>query len=124
MPIPFAVLRSGTARFTARTRPMPSTSPPSARDAVHRRVIVSGEVQGVFSRDACRRVAETHGVTGWVRNLADGRVEAVFEGPPAAVAHLVEWSRHGPRTALVDDVEVHDEEPEHLVGFEIRPSRW
>jgi acylphosphatase len=48
---------------------------------VRYRVLISGRVQGVFFRDSCRRLAEQHGVAGWVRNLPDGRVEAVFEGP-------------------------------------------
>jgi acylphosphatase len=91
---------------------------------IRRRVVVSGDVQGVFFRDTCRRVATTHRVNGWVRNLPDGRVEAAFEGPPDAVALLVEWARHGPRTALVDGVDVYEEEPENLIGFEIRPSPW
>ena len=59
---------------------------------VRYRVLVSGRVQGVFFRDSCRRVAEEHDVGGWVRNLPDGRVEAVFEGPPSVqdiAAHAV-----------------------------------
>ncbi len=50
------------------------------------RVLISGRVQGVFFRDSCRRLAEQHDVAGWVRNLPDGRVEAVFEGPPTTSA--------------------------------------
>jgi acylphosphatase len=49
---------------------------------VRYRVLISGRVQGVFFRDACRRMAREHGVAGWVRNLPDGQVEAVFEGRP------------------------------------------
>ncbi|MEU2262587.1 acylphosphatase [Streptomyces sp. NPDC019645] len=89
---------------------------------VRKRVVVSGTVQGVFYRDTCRRVAEEHGVSGWVRNLADGRVEAVFEGGPDAVETLVRWARLGPPSAEVRAVEVWDEEPERLVGFEVRHS--
>jgi acylphosphatase len=84
------------------------------------RVLISGRVQGVAYRDSCRRVAEQHGVTGWVRNLADGSVEAVFEGPSDDVDHLVEWSRRGPRFAQVADVRVHAEEPEGISEFQIR----
>ena len=84
------------------------------------RVLVSGRVQGVFFRDTCRRVAAAHGVTGWVRNLADGRVEAVFEGPDAAVRQLVEWVRHGPPEAVVADVAVRAEPPEGLSTFDVR----
>ena len=91
---------------------------------VRRRVVVSGRVQGVGFRAATRSKAEACGVSGWVRNRPDGSVEAAFEGAPDAVARLVEWARHGPRTALVDAVDVFEEEPEHLSGFEIRPSPW
>ena len=49
---------------------------------IRRRVVVSGQVQGVFFRDTCQRYAQAYGVTGWVRNCADGTVEAVFEGKP------------------------------------------
>ena len=83
------------------------------------RVLVSGRVQGVFFRDTCRRMAERHGVNGWVRNLPDGRVEAVFEGPAEEVRRLVEWSRHGPRSAVVEDVRVQAEQPEGVTGFRI-----
>jgi acylphosphatase len=84
------------------------------------RVVVRGRVQGVFFRDSVRRRAESRGVTGWVSNRRDGAVEAVFEGEPDAVASLVEYAREGPRAAEVEDVEVSDEEPQGLRGFEIR----
>jgi acylphosphatase len=84
------------------------------------RVIVSGRVQGVFFRDSVRRRAETAGVTGWVRNTAEGTVEAVFEGEPAAVAELVEFCRRGPSSAEVASVQVAEEEPEGLSGFQVR----
>jgi acylphosphatase len=87
---------------------------------IRKRVEVSGAVQGVFYRDNCRRLAEEQGVAGWVRNLPDGRVEAVFEGAPAAVERLVSWSRRGPSQALVTMVAVHDEPVEGLTEFEIR----
>jgi acylphosphatase len=61
---------------------------------VRYRVLVSGRVQGVFFRDSCRKMAEEYGVSGWVRNRPDGRVEAVFEGPEDAVGRLLEWARH------------------------------
>jgi acylphosphatase len=84
------------------------------------RVVVRGRVQGVFFRDSVRRRAESRGVTGWVSNRRDGAVEAVFEGERDAVASLVEYAREGPRAAEVEDVEVSDEEPQGLSGFEIR----
>ncbi len=59
-----------------------------------------------------------------MRNLPDGTVEAAFEGEPDAVARMVEWARQGPSTALVEAVDVYDEEPENLTTFEIRPSPW
>jgi acylphosphatase len=83
-------------------------------------VLVSGTVQGVFFRDTCRRVAGQQGVAGWVRNLPDGRVEAVFEGEPAAVNRMVGWAHGGPAEAEVTSVEVLDEPAEGLHGFEIR----
>jgi acylphosphatase len=87
---------------------------------VRYRVLISGRVQGVFFRDTCRRMAERHGVSGWVRNLPDGSVEAVFEGPAAEVRQLVEWSHHGPRSAAVQDIRVQAEPPEGISGFRIR----
>ncbi|MDH6124391.1 acylphosphatase [Kitasatospora sp. GP82] len=91
---------------------------------IRNRVIVSGQVQGVFFRDTCRRVAEEHGVTGWVRNLPDGTVEAVFEGTPTAVGSLLSWAHEGPDLAVVDEVRRHEEPPEGLTAFEIRPTPW
>jgi acylphosphatase len=87
---------------------------------IRKRVLVSGDVQGVFFRDTCRRMARDHGVAGWVRNLPDQRVEAVFEGAPDAVDRLVRWAGHGPPQARVAAVEVRDEDPEGLSGFAIR----
>lgn len=85
-----------------------------------KRVLVSGRVQGVFFRAACRVEAEQAGLAGWVRNLPDGRVEAAFEGEPDAVESLVQWCWTGPRAARVSDVEVHDEEPVGATAFEVR----
>lgn len=74
--------------------------------ATRAHVLVSGRVQGVNFRDATRRQARALGVTGWVRNKADGRVEAVFEGEEAYVRRMVEWCRQGPPVARVDEIEV------------------
>ena len=87
---------------------------------IRKRVLVSGAVQGVFFRDTCRRMATALGVAGWVRNLRDGRVEAVFEGPADSVDRLVGWAREGPRGAVVAGVTVQVEQPEGLSGFTIR----
>jgi acylphosphatase len=77
-------------------------------------------VQGVFFRDSVRREAESRGVAGWVRNCADGTVEAVFEGDEAAVDALVELCRAGPGDARVESLDVMREEPESLAGFDVR----
>lgn len=87
---------------------------------VRRRVLISGRVQGVYFRDSCRRIAAQHGVTGWVRNLADGRVEAVFEGASPDVEQLVAWAHRGPAWAEVTDVAVQAEQPEGLDSFTIK----
>jgi acylphosphatase len=82
--------------------------------------VVQGHVQGVFFRETTRRHAMSADVAGWVRNLPDGRVEAVFEGEREAVDGLVAYVREGPRGARVDWVDVAAEDPEGLSGFEIR----
>ena len=87
---------------------------------IRRRVVVHGFVQGVYFRDTIRRLAQQRGVAGWVTNRWDGAVEAVFEGDPEAVERLVEFMREGPRGAHVERVEVSEEEPEGLAGFQIR----
>ena len=87
---------------------------------VRRRVVVSGQVQGVFFRDTCRREAARRGVTGWVRNCPDATVEAVFEGPADAVTAMIAWARRGPGQAVVDDVQTFEERPEGLTGFAVR----
>jgi acylphosphatase len=84
-----------------------------------RRVVVHGFVQGVGFRFAVQRAAEPRGVAGWVRNRADGTVEAVFEGEREHVDALVEFCRRGPRGAAVDRVEVVSESAEGLSGFRI-----
>ncbi|WP_201304914.1 acylphosphatase [Streptomyces sp. GS7] len=89
---------------------------------VRKHVIVSGRVQGVFFRDTCRQTALEYGVSGWVRNLPDGNVEAVFEGDEDRVAQLVDWAHQGPPSAAVAKVEVRDEEPGRLSGFEVLPT--
>lgn len=75
------------------------------------RVLVEGRVQGVWFRESTREEAGRLGVHGWVRNLPDGRVEAVFEGEPTAVDALVDWTRRGPERASVTAVHVDREEP-------------
>jgi acylphosphatase len=86
---------------------------------IRRRVVVHGQVQGVFFRDSCRRQARSRQVAGWVRNNDDGTVEAVFEGDPDAVTTLVDWAHEGPAGARVSRVEVAKEQPEGLNGFRV-----
>jgi acylphosphatase len=87
---------------------------------IRRRVVVHGRVQGVFFRDSTRQQAEKAGVAGWVSNREDGTVEAVFEGDEDAVARILDWVREGPGHADVERVDVTEEEPEGLSGFQIR----
>jgi acylphosphatase len=87
---------------------------------IRNHVLISGRVQGVGFRDSYRRLALRRGVSGWVRNLPDGRVEAVLEGPPDEVHHLADWAHRGPAAAIVADVAVREERPEGLGEFVIR----
>jgi acylphosphatase len=80
---------------------------------------VQGFVQGVGFRFAVERAARSHGVSGWVRNRRDGAVEAVFEGEREDVEALVGFCRRGPRGAEVERVEVVEESPEGLAGFDV-----
>jgi len=85
---------------------------------VRAHVFVSGLVQGVSFRWYAIQHARREGVGGFVRNLPDGRVEAVFEGRKAAVETMVAWCRRGPPAARVTAVEVSWEEPEGLAEFD------
>ena len=93
---------------------------PDNDDRVRAHVLVSGTVQGVYYRANTRDTARELGVDGWVKNLADGRVEAVFEGPENAVEEMVEWCHTGSPAAKVEDVEVEYDDPEGEDGFQIR----
>jgi acylphosphatase len=90
-----------------------------ASDAIRRRVTIEGRVQGVGYRVSCARQARALGVSGGVRNLPDGRVEAVFEGSPALVDQLVDWCRNGPSHARVSRVLVAPELPVGDAEFRI-----
>ncbi|MFB6266098.1 MAG: acylphosphatase [Halodesulfurarchaeum sp.] len=92
----------------------------SEGDRVRAHVFVSGKVQGVFYRANTREQAQERGIDGWVRNLDDGRVEAVFEGPESDVEKMVEWCHEGSPAARVEDVAVEYEEPAGESGFRIR----
>jgi acylphosphatase len=78
---------------------------------IRRRVIISGLVQGVSFRYHTRSKARQTGAVGWVRNLPDGRVEAVFEGEENNVTAIVDWCRKGPAFSRVDDLKVYNEQP-------------
>jgi acylphosphatase len=97
-----------------------TTVPRIVEPSVRRRVVAHGHVQGVFFRDTVRREAGARGVSGWARNRADGTVEAVFEGAPEAVDALVELCRSGPGHASVSSLDVAEEAPEGLDGFDVR----
>ncbi len=82
---------------------------------------ISGQVQGVFFRDSAREKAQQLGLNGWVKNLPDGRVEALFEGPSERVREMVRWCEQGPSQAEVEDVETEFEASEgDLTSFEVR----
>jgi acylphosphatase len=89
-------------------------------DVVRRRVIVRGRVQGVWFRESARRRAEELGVSGWVRNNADGTVEAEAEGAADDVAVLVSWLELGPPQARVDSVDVEEQPPRGAPGSGFR----
>ena len=84
---------------------------------IRRKFLVSGRVQGVFFRAACKDEADRLGVKGYARNRRDGRVEVVAEGPEDAVEQLARWCHQGPPRALVTKVEASTEVPEGLTSF-------
>jgi acylphosphatase len=87
----------------------PSTSikkGPENNKKIRARVRIAGKVQGVYFRQNTRNVANRHRVTGWVKNLKDGRVEAVLEGNEMDVSEVIEWFYAGPPKAIVDDVQI------------------
>jgi len=114
--------RPGICRFScfARCHARSSAAVPYCLLVVRYRVLITGQVQGVNFRAACRRMALQHGVRGWVRNLPDGRVEAAFEGSADDVRQLLDWTRRGPQFAVVADVTVQAEQPEGFDTFLIR----
>jgi acylphosphatase len=84
-------------------------------------VRISGQVQGVFFRDSTRQKAEELNLAGWVKNLPDGMVEAVFEGPSEKIREMVRWCEEGPQHASVENVDTDFEDAGgELDGFEVR----
>ncbi|MCH7696335.1 MAG: acylphosphatase [Proteobacteria bacterium] len=82
--------------------------------------IVSGRVQGVFFRMKTRQQAELHGISGWVRNLPDGRVEGVASASENSLDDFKQWLRQGPEMAKVSKVEYKELAAQGLTGFTIR----
>lgn len=82
--------------------------------------LVAGRVQGVFFRASAREVAEELGLTGWVRNLPDGRVEVVAVGDAQALARFRDWLRQGPERAVVTSVQCQECRPQPFARFEVR----
>jgi len=83
-------------------------------------LFIAGRVQGVFFRAYTQSKAHELGLSGWVRNTADGRVEAVFEGEEERLEPMISWCREGPAAAKVEKVEMFWEKPEKIKGFKIR----
>jgi acylphosphatase len=84
------------------------------------RVTVAGRVQGVWYRQSCRRQAVAAGVAGWVRNNADGTVEAVLEGDPDGVEQVLAWMQVGPPQARVTKLDLRQETPLGERSFSVR----
>ena len=84
-------------------------------------ILISGKVQGVWFRESMRQEALQQGATGWVRNLADGRVEAMVCGDTAIIDKMLEWARRGPPLARVTGVETEQIPDQPFAGFEKKP---
>lgn len=90
-------------------------------DKIRVHIFVSGRVQGVFFRENTRKMADKLGVRGWVRNLADGKVEAVFEGEKDKAEKMINWAKKGPMFAKVNGVEIISEDCKgEFDNFEIK----
>ena len=88
------------------------------------KLLISGRVQGVWYRASTAEKAQALGVVGWVRNLADGRVQAHVQGPAEAVEALVAWCEDGPPMARVDSVSCSDASVDEYASFEVRRGRF
>lgn len=88
---------------------------------ITRHLIITGRVQGVWYRESMRQAAEGLGVTGWVHNCHDGSVEAMIQGDPTAVEHLIAWAWQGPPNAEVAHVEIEEGDGTYS-NFEKRPT--
>lgn len=110
---------SGSEDIAGRTAE-DSAGPAADTARIARLAHVSGRVQGVGFRYATRDAADRLGVTGYARNLVDGRVEVLVDGAPDSVREMLDWLRTGPPTASVIDVEVSDAESGRFPDFAIR----
>jgi acylphosphatase len=99
---------------------MTPSTPRDTQIAAH--VLISGRVQGVGYRASTWDMAQLLKLTGWVRNLRDGRVEALFEGDRAHVEAIIRWCHQGPPAAVVAQVSVEYQPSEGLRNFEVKPS--
>lgn len=97
---------------------------PSASEIVRAHVFITGTVQGVGYRYSTYNQAKQLGIYGWVKNLPDGRVEAVFEGKKAEVEQMLNWCHQGSRAAEVKNVVIEYEPPQGLTSFEIKGRDW
>lgn len=95
-------------------------NPSSPQKQVRTHVFISGKVQGVGYRYFTMRKASQLNISGWVQNLPDGRVEAIFEGDREIVEKMINWCYEGSPSAVVGDVNVEYSEPEGLEGFKLR----
>ncbi|KGF73718.1 acylphosphatase [Neosynechococcus sphagnicola sy1] len=93
----------------------------SDADVIGVHIWITGKVQGVAYRAVTRQVAVQLGLGGWVRNLPDGRVEAVFEGDRQRVEQMLAWCRQGPPAAVVSDVTAEAMLPLGITSFQILP---
>ena len=89
------------------------------KSTVH--VVISGRVQGVWFRANTKQKAEQLGVTGWVKNTADGKVEALFEGDKKHIQEMIDWCHQGPPLAQIDHVEITEQPVSNgFDGFSIK----
>jgi acylphosphatase len=113
-----------TGLLQALLRAKQSTMPqiPPSTDLIRAHVLIAGKVQGVGYRASTADMAYLLKLNGWVRNLRDGRVEAVFEGTSTQVEEMIGWCHQGPPAAIVDQVTVTYEVPQGTKGFEVMRS--
>lgn len=88
----------------------------------HRKLKISGKVQGVYYRASMQQKARTLGVDGWVQNLPNGQVYAEIEGELTTLQAMIEWCKQGPAFAAVEQVEIAEGMVQHFSGFEIKRS--